>query len=104
MLRQVHILQQGIQHTVRSEDRFPSISPYQITDPERDDHKLVKQVLLFPRIESKKICQWISQQKREDRHSRGNPHGTQKCLPVNVNAQKLEVIGQTPGMLNGLRR
>ena len=42
MLREVHILQQRVQHAVAAQDRFPGIGAHQIADPQRNDDQLIE--------------------------------------------------------------
>src|SRR4051794_21304247 len=60
MTRQVYILQEHIQDSVGAENRFPRVGPYQVADPERNDHHLVQQILSRTRIKRQKIRKRIS--------------------------------------------
>src|SRR6202034_69968 len=98
LVREVPILQEGVEHAVAAENCFPCVAAHQITHPERDDHKLIEEFFANSRVERQVVRQRVAQEQREECDRTGDAHGAQENLCVEGMDEQLLIVLQVPLM------
>ena len=55
-MRDVQVLKKSIQDTVGAENRFPSVTPNEIADPQRNDNQLIENFFARTCVKDKKYA------------------------------------------------
>src|SRR6202035_3418335 len=61
-VRDVQVLQEGVQHAVAPEDGLPGVPAHQVARAQGNDHELVEQLLPLQRIKRKVVGERVTEQ------------------------------------------
>jgi hypothetical protein len=100
-MRNVEILERAVEDAVGAENSFPSVTTNEITDPERDNDKLIEELFARAGVEGKKVRQRKAEKERKKCNESGDAQRAEEDRGVQRIFEELEILVERPIVNDG---